>query len=198
MNFKLSPLLAAVLVTHIIFLFYPLKEVGHHNSSQASKRSHQQSLVWHSTDSHDENVKIKEKIQHSRPQPKPQKNNAQVSPLIPPQENTPASSNSLDRPQVNPAQLSSYKAELRALIERNKFYPSSSRRLGQTGTVVVAFTLLKDGHIIDVKVDTPSPFEKLNASAMDAVKKVVRFKPFPDEIEESKLDVKVSLKFLMI
>lgn len=89
-----------------------------------------------------------------------------------------------------------YKSELRAEIEKHKYYPPLSRRLGQTGTVVVAFTLLEDGHIIDVRLDTPSRFEALNESAMDAVKKVHKFRPIP--WGEEKLDFKLPLKFFTI
>lgn len=91
-----------------------------------------------------------------------------------------------------------YKAQLRAKIEENKYYPPMSRRLGQQGTVVVAFTLLKDGHIIDVKVEDPSPYERLNASALEAVRKVKRFMPIPNELGMSRMDIKVPLKFFTI
>lgn len=94
--------------------------------------------------------------------------------------------------------LSKYKAELRARIDQNKSYPVMSKRLGQTGTVVVAFTLLEDGNIINVRLDTPSRYERLNVSALDAVKKVERFKPIPKEFGENKMDIKVPVKFVTI
>jgi len=94
--------------------------------------------------------------------------------------------------------LESYKAELRAMIDRNKYYPVISKRLGQTGTVVVAFTLLEDGNIIDVRIDRPSRFDRLNLSALDAVKKVERFKPIPKEFGGPKMDVKVPVTFVTI
>ena len=94
--------------------------------------------------------------------------------------------------------LALYKAELRALIDKNKSYPPLSKRLGQTGIVVVAFTLLKDGHIIDVRLLKPSRYERLNFSALEAVKKVVKFKPIPQEIGELKMDIKVPVKFVTI
>lgn len=94
--------------------------------------------------------------------------------------------------------LSVYKAELRARIDQNKYYPPLSRRLGQTGTVVVAFTLLEDGNIIDIKIDKPSRYERLNESALDAVKKVEKFKPIPKEIGELRMDIKVPVKFFTI
>lgn len=91
-----------------------------------------------------------------------------------------------------------YKAQLRSKIEENKYYPPMSRRLGQQGTVIVAFTLLKDGHIIDVKVESPSQYERLNASALEAVRKVKRFMPIPSELGENRMDIKVPLKFFTI
>lgn len=91
-----------------------------------------------------------------------------------------------------------YKAELRAMIDKNKYYPPMSRRLGHTGTVVVAFTLLKDGHIIDVRIESPSRYDRLNDSAVDAVKKVEKFKPFPEEVGDNKMDIKVPVKFFTI
>lgn len=94
--------------------------------------------------------------------------------------------------------LTVYKAELRAMIDKNKYYPTLSRRLGQTGTVVVSFTLLEDGNIIDVRIDKPSRYERLNISALDAVKKVERFKPIPKEVGEEKMDIKVPVKFFTI
>lgn len=94
--------------------------------------------------------------------------------------------------------LDLYKAELRSLIDKNKYYPTMSKRLGQTGTVVVAFTLTADGHIIDVRIDKPSQYERLNVSALDAVKKVERFKPIPKEAGGPKMDIKVPVKFVTI
>lgn len=94
--------------------------------------------------------------------------------------------------------LSVYKAELRSVIDKNKFYPTMSKRLGHTGTVVVAFTLMSDGAITDVRVDSPSKYEGLNHSAVDAVKKIGKFKPIPKELGMAKMDVKVPVKFLTI
>lgn len=91
-----------------------------------------------------------------------------------------------------------YKAELRAKIDKNKYYPTMSRRLGQTGTVVIAFTLLEDGNIVNIRIDKPSQYERLNVSALDAVKKVERFKPIPKEVGENKMDIKVPVKFVTI
>lgn len=114
------------------------------------------------------------------------------------QEVVPVAASSAMSPEAKADLLTLYKAELRAKIEENKYYPPASRRLGQTGVVVVAFTLLEDGHIIDVRIDTPSVYERLNESALDAVKKVHGFRPIPKELEMSKMDIKVPVKFFTI
>jgi len=103
----------------------------------------------------------------------------------------------IDQNQLD-AERSQFKAELRAEIEKNKFYPTVSRRLGQMGVVEVAFTLLDDGHIINVRLSRASFFERLNQSALEAVKKVHKFKPIPREWGENKMDLVVSLKFVTI
>jgi periplasmic protein TonB len=64
--------------------------------------------------------------------------------------------------------------------------------------VVVAFTLLHDGNIINIRIDKPSQYERLNASALEAVRKVERFKPIPKEVGEAKMDIKVPVKFVTI
>jgi|SRR5690606_10640404 len=94
--------------------------------------------------------------------------------------------------------LALYKAELRAKIDQHKYYPPLSRRLGQTGTVVVAFILEQDGNIVDVKLDSPSQYERLNASALEAVKKVEKFKPIPTEYGQTRMEIKVPVKFVTI
>lgn len=91
-----------------------------------------------------------------------------------------------------------FKAELREKINENKFYPIMSKRLGQTGIVIVAFTLLEDGHIIDIRLDTPSPYERLNESALQAVRKVHKFRPIPRELGEERMDLKVPVRFFTI
>ncbi len=91
-----------------------------------------------------------------------------------------------------------YKAQLRSRIEENKFYPMAARRMGQTGTVIVAFTLLEDGSIIDVRLETPSPFAHLNDSALKAVKDVHKFRPIPKELGQTQMDLKIPIKFLTV
>jgi TonB family protein len=91
-----------------------------------------------------------------------------------------------------------YKAELRGIIDQNKYYPPISKRLGHEGTVVVSFTLLEDGSIIEPRIESPSRYQPLNSSALEAVKKVKRFKPIPKELGDSKIDLSVPVSFKLI
>jgi TonB family protein len=91
-----------------------------------------------------------------------------------------------------------YKAELRGIIDQNKYYPPISKRLGHEGTVVVSFTLLEDGSIIDLRIESPSRYRPLNASALEAVKKVKRFRPIPKEMGDSKMELSIPVSFKLI
>ncbi len=91
-----------------------------------------------------------------------------------------------------------YKAELRGIIDQNKYYPPISKRLGHEGSVVVSFTLLEDGSIIDLRIESPSRYQALNSSALDAVKKVKRFKPIPKELGDSKIELSIPVSFKLI
>lgn len=88
-----------------------------------------------------------------------------------------------------------YLGELRQLIESKKIYPLQAKRLGQTGTVEVTFTLSADGHIINARVSQESPFERLNQAALATVMEVRHFRPIPPEIGEDSMTVKIPMRY---
>ena len=55
-------------------------------------------------------------------------------------------------------------------------YPAESRRKGQTGTVVVEFTVGNDGRVVAARAVNPSPWPLLNEAAVRAVR-TWRFPP---------------------
>jgi len=55
-------------------------------------------------------------------------------------------------------------------------YPSASRRLEESGTVLLRFLIDIDGRVIDSKVDTSSGHERLDKAAKDALTRCT-FKP---------------------
>lgn len=55
-------------------------------------------------------------------------------------------------------------------------YPSSARRQGQQGRVIVQFTVDERGYVVDAKVTSPSPYAALNEEALRTVRRF-RAKP---------------------
>ncbi len=88
-----------------------------------------------------------------------------------------------------------YLGELRELIESKKIYPLQAKRLGQTGTVEITFTLSADGHIINAQVTQSSPYERLNQAALATVNEVRHFRPIPREIGEDSMTVKIPMRY---
>ena len=130
-----------------------------------------------------------------RPTPK-QVSPEKVTPLETPVQDVTQASQSLS--DTAKADLRSvYISELRSQIEANKSYPLISRRLGHTGLVVVGFTLLADGSIINIRVVKEARFERLSESALAAVRKIGRYKPIPEELQESQIDLTIPVKFTL-
>lgn len=50
-------------------------------------------------------------------------------------------------------------------------YPFSAKRAGQTGTVVVEFTIGTDGRVISAYAKSASPWPALNEAAVSAVRR---------------------------
>ena len=71
-------------------------------------------------------------------------------------------------------------AVVRERIARALVYPPAARRRGWEGKVVVAFTLLRDGAVRDVRVVASSGFASLDRSAVAAVLAAAPF-PLPGE-----------------
>ncbi len=91
-----------------------------------------------------------------------------------------------------------YKAELKNLIDSKTTYPAVARRLGQTGVVTVAFKLLQDGTITNVRIENSSGNTRLDGAALEAVKKVGKYKAIPSELNSKTMDLTVPINFQLI
>lgn len=56
-------------------------------------------------------------------------------------------------------------------------YPDTARRAGQTGTVVIRFSVGTDGRVLAAEPSAPSPWGALNREALRVVREQWRFKP---------------------
>jgi protein TonB len=77
---------------------------------------------------------------------------------------------------------------VRERIARALVYPAAARSRGWEGRVVVAFTLLRDGRVREVRVVATSGFGSLDRSAIAAV---LAAAPFPAPAEELEITTPV-------
>jgi periplasmic protein TonB len=96
----------------------------------------------------------------------------------------PVGNSSNDTAGPSPEQLKTkYRSEhfeyIRKIIRENLEYPQRAKRMGQTGKVVVAITILKNGHVKDIRIVKSTGFEVLDESVKEAVIKVEPFPPPP-------------------
>lgn len=88
-----------------------------------------------------------------------------------------------------------YLSELRARIEEMKHYPLQARRLGQSGSVEVAFVVKPDGVIENPRIIRPSPFKRLNESALETVASLRKFRPLPKDFGTNPLQVTLPINY---
>lgn len=88
-----------------------------------------------------------------------------------------------------------YLAEIRALMEQQKRYPSRAKMMKQEGRVEIAFTVASNGAISDIALVKPSPTSSLNQATLEILAKIARFKPIPSEIRLSSLRLTVPVEY---
>lgn len=93
--------------------------------------------------------------------------------------------------------LAKYLSEVRALIEKNKFYPRMAKRLKHQGTVTVVFEMSRNGSVTAIK-SVDSRFESLGSAVEKLIKSDVHFPPFPSELSDGSLEVKIPVSFELI
>lgn len=88
-----------------------------------------------------------------------------------------------------------YLAEVRALMERQKRYPTRAKMMRQEGRVEIAFTVSASGAISDIELVKPSPNSALNQATLEILSKIARFKPIPSELRLSSLRLTVPVEY---
>ena len=88
-----------------------------------------------------------------------------------------------------------YLTKLRAKIDRNKKYPSISRRLKEQGIVSVSFRVLKNGLFENIQVSKGSGKRRLDKAAIKALEQTNHFDSFPKEIKDEFLDITLQIAF---
>lgn len=88
-----------------------------------------------------------------------------------------------------------YLAELAARINRSKFYPRTSRRLGEEGMAVVGFVIQRNGQLTDITIVESSGYRRLDDAALKTVKHVTPFERIPDSIDRDQWSITVPIAF---
>jgi len=78
----------------------------------------------------------------------------------------------------NPAAESGYQARARSEIDKQKRYPEEAQQLGMTGTVLVSYSIARDGHLLHAEIAQSSGFRLLDQAALQAVQRT-RFEAMP-------------------
>lgn len=81
-------------------------------------------------------------------------------------------------PRSNPAAESGYQARARAEIDRQKRYPEEAQQLGMSGSVLVSYTIARDGRLLRAEIAQSSGFRLLDQAALQAVQRT-RFEAMP-------------------
>ncbi|HHJ20619.1 MAG TPA: energy transducer TonB [Gammaproteobacteria bacterium] len=99
-------------------------------------------------------------------------------------------------PVTAPASIDpQYKAQLQAAIERNKNYPRRAQRQRQQGTVVVSFTVLRNGDIERLHVLESSGYPRLDKAALKAVGTIAGKFPLPDSLMAPSWNFKIPIRY---
>ncbi len=90
----------------------------------------------------------------------------------------------------------SYFAKLKQKIEQVWNYPEASRLRGEQGELFLVFSIRRDGYLEDVKLITPSGYNRLDEEALRAIRVASPFPPFPKQWEGlEKLNVHATFRY---
>lgn len=93
------------------------------------------------------------------------------------------------------AAVSNYPGKVASQLRRALRYPREARRDGIKGTVVVSFTVSRNGSVGGVRIARSSGSAVLDRAAGEAVRRAAPFRPIPDAAGRSKWSFSVPLAF---
>lgn len=95
--------------------------------------------------------------------------------------------------QSQPKELQAALRALRDEVDKRHFYPSSARRLRQSGVVLMNFDILKNGELKNVQVRGRSSFSKLDESAFSLMSSIHKISErLPDHLDKISVILPIS------
>jgi protein TonB len=93
--------------------------------------------------------------------------------------------------------IDEYGKKLREEINKNKNYPTVSKKLKEQGKVIIRFKVLKNGIFEDISILISSNKERLDKAALNAVYDTKEFIPYDDKIQKEFLEYDLPLEFIL-
>ena len=91
--------------------------------------------------------------------------------------------------------IDKYASKLREEINKNKTYPTISKKLHEQGNVIISFRVLKSGKFINIRLISSSNKERLDKAALNALYDTKEFEVFDKAINKEFLDFNLPLEF---
>ena len=88
-----------------------------------------------------------------------------------------------------------YLTDLIDAIHRYRFYPRKSRRRSEQGTVVVTFTLERNGDLTEITVKRSSGISRLDDAALETLRKLAAFRPIPAALRRDRWPMSVPIEY---
>jgi TonB family protein len=89
----------------------------------------------------------------------------------------------------------SYASLIKARIGSQWTYPSAARDRLIEGQLMILFSLVKEGEIIDISLLDPSGYAVLDQEAVRAIRAAAPFPPFPDHVAVKRLNIQASFDY---
>jgi protein TonB len=85
---------------------------------------------------------------------------------------------------------------VRRRVDERKDYPYAARRQAQEGSVVVRFSLSRDGRLAgEPELEKSCRYQKLNQAALEAVRRASPYPEFPAELSGERLHFSLAISF---
>jgi protein TonB len=91
--------------------------------------------------------------------------------------------------------LKKYMRYISSTINKNKFYPKIAKRMGIEGECKIALKILASGEIADSYLVQKSSYDAFNKTALEIIKKIGKFKPFPSGLQKKELTIEIPLRY---
>lgn len=94
--------------------------------------------------------------------------------------------------------IESYASRLREEINKNKKYPTMSKKLKEEGRVIISFKVLNNGQFENISIKLSSNKERLDKAALNALYDTKEFEAFDKSIKKDFLEFNLPLEFFII